>query len=301
MRGSMALRLLVLTAILALAASARPLSREDGAEAEEEIVPIMGKSWVDSPVLSRGRDDNAERERGYAPRGESVEEEPVEEMRARAARRVEEASAMAHPTHMMSHAEGGEGGAAKKLAAEAEAQRSWFGDVAHQKHARANVEGVPADMREAMDTSQDPCDDFYEYSCGTFLKQEIPGYLTAFAKTWFEAKEGVQDKMIALLEKDPSNPGVFYRSCMDERAVEKEGNKPLHPWFKAVGEIDSMDKLSEFVGVMGLYNFGGFFGWDVKKSDDPSHNWFVMTHAGLTLPSRIYYVDDGEEYVRHRK
>lgn len=63
MRGSMALRLLVLTAILALAASARPLSREDGAEAEEEIVPIMGKSWVDSPVLSRGRDDNAERER----------------------------------------------------------------------------------------------------------------------------------------------------------------------------------------------------------------------------------------------
>ena len=26
---------------------------------------------------------------------------------------------------------------------------------------------------------------------------------------------------MALLEKDPSNPGVFYRSCMDERAVEK--------------------------------------------------------------------------------
>ena len=97
------------------------------------------------------------RHRGYAPHGESVEEEPIEEMRERAARRIEKARAayrnVGHPT-MMSHAEGeeAEGGAAKELADSA--QKSWFGRVSHEQHARANVEGVPADMREAMDTSQ---------------------------------------------------------------------------------------------------------------------------------------------------
>ena len=63
MRGSMALRFLALAAVLMLAASARPVSREDGADAEEIIVPIDGKSWVDTPVLSRGREDGAQRER----------------------------------------------------------------------------------------------------------------------------------------------------------------------------------------------------------------------------------------------
>src|SRR5256885_14772310 len=91
----------------------------------------------------------------------------------------------------------------------------------------------------AMDRSADPCVDFFQYSCGTWLKENpVP----ADQSRWF--RFGLLDEYTRALlramlaeaaaEKTQTSPearkiGDFYAACMDEPAIEAKGLKPLQP------------------------------------------------------------------------
>ena len=182
-------------------------------------------------------------------------------------------------------------------------QKSFFTDVQHEAYKSDAVKEFPKDMLAAMDLGVKPCDDFYEFACGTFLKEAvIPDYLTASTLTWDTAKKSVIEETNNLLMEDAGEAGTFYRSCVDQDAVEAAGATPLTAWFQAIAGVADMESLSSFLATAGTYNWCGFFCWHVSLNAlDQSKNRMVLSHVSLTMPDQKYYVDEGADMDEHRE
>ncbi|XP_031705969.1 phosphate-regulating neutral endopeptidase PHEX [Anarrhichthys ocellatus] len=86
-----------------------------------------------------------------------------------------------------------------------------------------------------MDQSVNPCEDFYSFSCGSWLKENpIPEDSSSYGiYPWL--RQNVDLRLKELLEA-PSDPDeleavtkakILYRSCMNETILEKLDNKPM--------------------------------------------------------------------------
>ncbi|MDP1599097.1 M13 family metallopeptidase [Phenylobacterium sp.] len=152
------------------------------------------------------------------------------------------------------------------------------------------------------DTSVAPSKDFFDYANGTYLnKLEIPADRSRYGA--FDAlQELSQSRMRAVAEKSAANTkatgdeaklGAFYRSFMDEKAVDALGAKPLATDLAAIRAVKTHDEMA---GLMGgtMRKFGGsFFGSYVHDdAKDPEKYTVYLVQGGLGLPDRDYYLED---------
>ncbi|XP_050295817.1 neprilysin-2 isoform X1 [Anthonomus grandis grandis] len=96
---------------------------------------------------------------------------------------------------------------------------------------------------EYMDQSVDPCDDFYEFTCGNFIKKtNIPddkSSVTSFSII----SDTLQEQLRSMIEEpiQPNEPKPFqltkklYRACMNKTLIEKDGLKTIHRILKDLG------------------------------------------------------------------
>src|SRR5262245_61286446 len=91
----------------------------------------------------------------------------------------------------------------------------------------------------AMDKNVDPCDNFYEYACGTWRKNnpipsdqsrwgrfnELADYNRQFLHNILEKASANNPKRTPVMQK----VGDMYQSCMDEAAANSKGVSPLKP------------------------------------------------------------------------
>src|SRR5438874_4625345 len=159
----------------------------------------------------------------------------------------------------------------------------------------------------SMDKSMDPCVDFFEYSCGGWIKKNpIPPDQTSWS---VYSKLEDDNKLIlrnilesaakANASRDATNQkiGDYYAACMDKSAIEKAGITPLQPELERIENLKSKAELASLVVSMQpakenylrqetvLFDFGS--SQDFK---DSTQVIATADQGGLGLPDRDYYL-----------
>jgi endothelin-converting enzyme/putative endopeptidase len=169
-----------------------------------------------------------------------------------------------------------------------------------------------------LDRKADPCNDFYEFSNGTWCANNpIPASMSRWSRRW-QAGETSKEKLRDVLEAaaaDKSAPkasttqiiGDYYGACMDESRVNSRGMDPLKPWFARIDAANDTAALQQVMFEMHDILVTDPFA--LGSQPDPHKPGWVLADigaSGLALPDRDYYLkpdarfkEAREKYVLH--
>jgi putative endopeptidase len=153
-----------------------------------------------------------------------------------------------------------------------------------------------------LDRSVQPCDNFFDYSNGTWRKENpIPASMDRWSRRW-KSGEDNKDQLRKILEDVTAGPagpkgstaqltGDFYAACTNVKAVNEAGITSLKPYLAAVDAIQDRAGLQKEISE--LQAIGVQVPFSVSSSQHPHEPSRVIADvgaAGLGLPDRDYYV-----------
>jgi putative endopeptidase len=175
--------------------------------------------------------------------------------------------------------------------------------------------GIPKEIPvfdvTAIDKSVDPCVDFYQYSCGTWMKNNpVP----ADKSRWGRFDELSEHNLYVLRDilteaqapgkhtGPESLVGTYYASCMDESAIEKKGTAPLTP---ELGRIDAIKTKADLIREIASMHRNAtpalFAFYPQPDMHDSTATIAFIDQGGITLPDRDYYIKDDAKSVETRQ
>jgi hypothetical protein len=158
---------------------------------------------------------------------------------------------------------------------------------------------LPPDIRAAVNHTVEPCDDFYNFACGSWIANGIPSETAQPEELcWDAARSTVDDELFSLIESPTTAEGPFralrdwYASCTNETAADLAGISPLEPLLRAIDAIETAEDLQEALAMFAVWGIPSFFSFVVSKDPENrfSFNALYVTPAGRTLHSLDDYL-----------
>jgi endothelin-converting enzyme/putative endopeptidase len=174
---------------------------------------------------------------------------------------------------------------------------------------RIQLHGLDTSLR---DTSVDPCVNFFQYACGTWLKHNpIPADRSSYGiDTQLTENNNLVLKSILEHASDPSahrdadtqKIGDYYATCMDTAAIDKAGLAGLQPMLNRINALASKQQLASLVADLQRNGVEALF--RLRSEEDYKDARRMIATASqprLGLPEKGYYLRTDAKSVTLRK
>lgn len=180
-----------------------------------------------------------------------------------------------------------------------------------------HYEPIPGFDATAMDTSANPCVDFYQYACGNYAKSHpIPADMPLFDQfvNLYEFNTQALHQIVAgaaeshaAMGSNEQKIGDYYASCMDTSAIDKAGLKPIEPMLQRIAELKTKAELPGLIAYLNRMGAGVFVDYGSQQDfKNATKEIAYIDQSGLGLPEKAYYfrtdaksVQTRKEYVEH--
>ncbi|XP_048205766.1 LOW QUALITY PROTEIN: membrane metallo-endopeptidase-like 1 [Perognathus longimembris pacificus] len=170
-----------------------------------------------------------------------------------------------------------------------------------------------ARILQNMDPTKKPCEDFYQYACGGWLRRHVIPETHSRYSVFDILRDELEVILKGVLENSTTKdrPAVekaktLYRSCMNESVIEKRDSQPLLNILEVVGGWPvAMDKWNETVGpkwelerqlavMNSQFNRRVLIDLFIWNDDQNSSRHIIyIDQPTLGMPSREYYFSEG--------